>query len=293
MAYITNPYEGYAYSDQNPQRIKLETVESYTPKDFGLTPNHVKAMHHGITIKDKNNRELPDEYYKMAIESSIAQVEHDFDIAILPRLIDEHLDFHRAEYEQYMFLNTKRKPLLQLESLRMQYGGQQIYNYPPEWWKVYTREGQIQVMPQLLLSTQGTSMNQLVHSSYPMVAGLPQQAKHRNNAPQLFNVRYVAGMLPPEREGVYYDWEMPPTVNMLILKMALIEAMEQFGRLIIGPGIGSMSNSLDGASQTIDTTQTAMYGGASAEIVQLNEDIAKLKKSLTAYFGINIGVAGG
>ena len=46
--------------------------------------------------------------------------------------------------------------------------------------------------------------------------------------------------------------------------------------LIIGAGIANQSVSIDGVSQSIGTTQSAMYGGASARIQQYTDDINKV-----------------
>ena len=58
--------------------------------------------------------------------------------------------------------------------------------------------------------------------------------------------------------------------------------------LIIGAGIANKSLDVDGISETIGTTQSAMYGGASAQILQINDDIDELLKGLQSYFGTNM-----
>ena len=58
--------------------------------------------------------------------------------------------------------------------------------------------------------------------------------------------------------------------------------------MIIGAGIASKTLEVDGISETIGTTQSAMYGGASAQILQINEDIKELLDGLRAYYGYNM-----
>jgi len=48
------------------------------------------------------------------------------------------------------------------------------------------------------------------------------------------------------------------------------------GDLILGAGIANQSISIDGLSQSIGTTQSAMYGGASARVESYRQDIDKL-----------------
>ncbi len=56
--------------------------------------------------------------------------------------------------------------------------------------------------------------------------------------------------------------------------------------LIIGAGIANQSVSVDGVSQSIGTTQSAMFGGASARIEAYNKDLKEvLLPALRMRFG--------
>lgn len=66
------------------------------------------------------------------------------------------------------------------------------------------------------------------------------------------------------------------------------EIYQVWGNLIIGAGIANKTLSVDGITETIGTTQSAMYGGASAQILQINEDIKELISGLQAYYGSNM-----
>lgn len=56
--------------------------------------------------------------------------------------------------------------------------------------------------------------------------------------------------------------------------------------LIIGAGIANQSVSIDGVSQSIGTTQSAMFGGASARIQAYSDD---LKDSLIPALRMRFG----
>ena len=60
------------------------------------------------------------------------------------------------------------------------------------------------------------------------------------------------------------------------------------GRLIIGAGIASRSLSMDDVTESVVTTQSAMYGGYSADILQIDADIKDLVSKLRSYFGTNM-----
>lgn len=289
---ITNHPQGDPYGHSNERLVSLEDVDKYTLEDYGLTVENIKANHFGVDITDpRTGQHLPDYFYKSKIETAVSQVEKSLDIAILPRIVREHHDYNRNDFSSHMYIHAFKKPILQVEKVTLEYGGRSVYNYPTSWWRIYKLPGHIQMLPSTLLSgNQGLSLAQ-AYTGYPMVGGVPHSlAGGHNSAPQLFHLEYVAGMLPPKRRGVTEEYEMHPDLWELIVKMVLKEAFFQWGRLIIGPGIASMSINVDGVGQSIDTTQSAMYGGASAEIVQLNEDIDNLTKGLKSYYGMNLGL---
>lgn len=287
-----NYLDNNSYSHNNKEHIKIEDVEKYTLSDYGLSPESIKANHFGVQITDPRTGEhLPDSFYQSKIESAIAQVEKRLDIVILPRIVTEHHDYYRNDFESHMYVHTFHKPVLQVEKITLEYGRSTIFNYPKHWWRVYNLHGHIQMQPNAMLSGgQGGSLNLAqAYSGYPMIAGVGSIGGSQQG-PQMFHVEYVAGMLPPKRSGVTRPHEMHTDLWELIVKITLREVFQQWGRLIIGPGIAGMSMNIDGVSQSIDTTQSAMYGGASAEILQLNEDINGLIAGLKSYYGINLGL---
>lgn len=288
---IQNEHPGNPYGHNNEKLINLEDVNKYTLEDYGFTVDSIKSNHFGVNITDPRTGEhLPDSFYQSKLESAVSTIEKELDIVILPRLLTEHHDFYRNDFESHMYLHTHRRPVLQVERVRLEYGRQTVFNYPTRWWRVSKLAGHIQMLPTLMLSGDQSSLNLAqVYSGYPMIAGIPQTVSGQSG-PQMFHLEYVAGMLPPERSGVTMEHELHPDLWELVIKTALIEVFQQWGRLIIGPGIAGMSMNVDGVSQSIDTTQSAMYGGASAEIVQLNQDIQTLTTRLKSYYGTNLGI---
>lgn len=278
------------YGHNNEQLIELAKVNDLRLADYGFTADAVKSNHFGITVTDPRTGEyLPDAFYEAKLEAALAQAEKMLDIVILPRLVSEHHDFYRNDFESFMHIHTHHKPILQVEGVSLEYGGTKSYSYPTAWWKVYKLSGHLEMMPNTMLGgNNGLSLVQ-AYSGYPTISGIPT-VTNNNYAPQLFHITYVGGMLPPSRRGVTQPHEMHPDLWSLVIKMALKEVFQQWGRLIIGAGIASMSTSIDGVSQSVDTTQSAMYGGASAEIVQLDRDIEELRVGLKSYYGNNLGL---
>ena len=78
--------------------------------------------------------------------------------------------------------------------------------------------------------------------------------------------------------------EIPPDLLECIQKMAAMNLLNVWGDLILGAGIASSSVSLDGLSQSIGTTQSAMYGGASARVNEYKENVSNLMAILKQYY---------
>lgn len=303
------------YSHNNPKLVDLETIESITPSDYGLTPEAIKASMFGVKVVDPNTgNEMGDSFYTYAIETAISKVETELDIVILPRVVTEHKDYNYAEYSSYMFLHAKAKPILQVETLGLEANGSYKRNYPSEWWKVYNRPGHIQVASAPLYGAISGNMGGgiatfsggvafggfdggyggRIHgglSSLPNGSSLggykpnPVSGGNQNSYPQLIHVSYIAGMLPQRRAGVTEEWEMPTLLNELIVKMASKQIFQQWGRLVVPMGISSKTLTIDGISESVSYTSSATNGAIKSEIGQLDEDIADGLNKLRGYYG--------
>lgn len=303
------------YSHNNPKIVDLETIESITPSDYGLTPEAIKASMFGVKVVDPNTgNEMGDSFYTYAIETAISKVETELDIVILPRVVTEHKDYNYAEYSSYMFLHAKSKPILQVETLGLEVNGSYKRNYPSEWWKVYNRPGHIQVASAPLYGAISGNMGGGIAtfsggasfggfdggyggrlhgglSSLPNGSSLggykpnPVSGGNQNSYPQLIHVSYIAGMLPQRRAGVTEEWEMPTILNELIVKMASKQIFQQWGRLVVPMGISSKTLTIDGISESVSYTSSATNGAIKSEIGQLDEDISDGLNKLRGYYG--------
>src|SRR6185312_17119604 len=96
----------------------------------------------------------------------------------------------------------------------------------------------------------------------------------------MWKVTYTAGMTKPKQQYIFRNHDMAANLKEMIYKKAAIGIMGVWGDLIIGAGIANQSISIDGLSQSIGTTQSAMFGGASSRIKQLQEDIDNMLPAL-------------
>lgn len=298
MAYFggnLDPYEqstAYEYPyhpSGNPKQIDKSEIENITLADYGWAPDAIRNHYmFGVTVQNPDTGQpMGDEFYNHVFEVAIDKAEKALDITILPTIRKEQRDYNEQEFNSYMYVHAYSKPILQVENLQLQFNGRPLYKYPANWWKVEHLAGHVQLAPTALMQTGNSIAYDAVFNGYPQMAGVlpPTGATF---APQMIYLEYVSGMLPRKRAGVTQPWEIPPSLQQLVIKYALKEVYQIWGNLIIGAGIANKTLSIDGVSETIGTTQSAMYGGASAQIIQLNEDIKELLDGLRAYYGYNM-----
>ena len=287
---------GSTYDINNPKRIDLAKVDDVTPADIGLTPYMIKKYMFGLKIVDPDTKqELDDSVYEHLIDTKIPYAEQQLGIAILPRIIaNERHDYYANDFMHYNYIQTYERPILQVNSVEMMYNNQRLEKFPTSWLKVYTRTGEIEVNPAVIVGDSSVMnggdayMNGTQAISSAPLWGLPGIAS-TDVVPQALQYTYVAGMLPPTRRGITRDWEVPLDLVQLIAKYVLRELLEIWGDLIIGAGIAGESLSVDGISESTTTTQSAMYTGGAARIKLIDDTIASLEQGLRNRYGYNKG----
>lgn len=287
---------GSTYDINNPKRIDLAKIDDVTPADIGLTPYMIKKYMFGLKIVDPDTKqELDDSVYEHLIDTKIPYAEQQLGIAILPRIIaNERHDYYANDFMHYNYIQTYERPILQVNSVEMMYNNQRLEKFPTSWLKVYTRTGEIEVNPAVIVGDSNVLnggeayMNGTQAISSAPLWGLPGIAS-TDVVPQALQYTYVAGMLPPTRRGITRDWEVPLDLVQLIAKYVLRELLEIWGDLIIGAGIAGESLSVDGISESTTTTQSAMYTGGAARIRLIDDTIASLEQGLRNRYGYNKG----
>lgn len=242
-----------------------------------LTPEDLKDIYlFGIKLQDQDGNEMPRKTLEYAINSAISYLEAALDIVILKRSFTENYDYRQIDYTAFNFLQLKKRPLSDLTSLKAKFPNNvDLVTYPPEWYVLEKEAAQIQLSP-----VEGTFSGLLVTSggSYvPLLYGT------RGYWPHLFEVKYEAGFCPDA---------IPYIINDMIGMQASIRIFEIMGDLIYGPGVGSDSVTLDGASVNRGTTATAINSPFAARISSYKEQIKNYMETVKGYFnGIPFTVA--
>ena len=240
----------------------------------------------GIPLFDSEGNPFPDDLSQSYLDSAISWAEQKLNIAIQPRtIVSEEHDYFLNDFTNWGYLKLWKKPVLSVQSVEMYYGNQKMFTIPSDWLKIDTLSGQITMFP-----TSGSAGGMIITASGGLVT--PLLTGNISYAPKLWRITYTAGM-NDDADGSqgYVQNDMLPQLREVIYKKAAIGILGVWGDLIIGAGIANQSVSMDGFSQSIGTTQSPMFGGASARIKQLEEDINSYMPALKAYYnGIDFTV---
>lgn len=266
IAAITN-------SEESPSKDKIEessdTPEDTNPKGEettekvscdGLTRDELVTNYmFGIELKDQQGNPFPESLIIGYLNSAISYAEGLFDICLTKQTVtDESHDYERSDYMNWGYIQLYKRPIQKVTKLQLMYGTRPSFEVPLEWIKIDKMGGKIQMFP-----SSGNS-NALIINQSGVIFGLNQAWSY---APQMWSVDYEAGMTKND---------IPAELKELIYKQATCNIMTVWGDLILGAGIASQSISIDGLSQSIGTTQSAMYGGASARVESYRQDIDRL-----------------
>ena len=246
---------------EDPEAEKRIKINGLTTDD--LIDNHFQ----GIDLMTYDGTPFSRTFLVSSLNSAIDRAEQVFDICITPREIKEELhDFEgNSLFDSYQYTPLFKRPVKEIESITYKMGNRQILQVPKEWIQLDKRVGDVTIFP----------ITGSVNYINPALGVAVPYFMTRSYMPMAVSINYKAGMEKDEIPHNLLDW---------IFKYAAITIFEVWGDQIIGAGIASASVSIDGLSQSIGTTQSAMYGGASARILEYRKDLEELTPIIRKYF---------
>jgi len=199
---------------------------------------------------------------QQAINESVAMLESYLDASIRFReQIVEFHDYDRDTFEDFCQVNLRRYPVVRVHSLQIVYGehGSTMWDVPLEMVQIHgsgSKFGMLNVLPMWGVSNQ-------YDPSYSLL--FPGVVKaHR--APSLMKVTYDAGMDGIEdSQGnlIQIEDDLVRAIGLY----AAIHPLNILGDIVLRPGVASISTSIDGISQSINTTASAENAAYSARII--------------------------
>ena len=218
----------------------------------------------GVKIRDKETGEdMPEDSYQNALDTAISLLEHYLDISIAPvRNYKEYKDYNRNEYYDWGYMQLNNFPLESINSIKLVYfrddNGQvdetQTITIPSNWIRVDAMDGIVRLVP---------------NGKFP--ANL--QIGNGGFYPELFSVQKVPHAWEVDYNYGFCSGQVPVLLNQAISMIASIIMLITAGHLILGAGIAGTSISLDGLSQSINTTQSAENSGFSSTIKDISEKL--------------------
>lgn len=242
--------------------------ESVISNSAFTTEELIQNFLFGIDLSDSKGNPFPKALIISYINSAIAYAESLFDICLSRQEVEaEPHDYERSDYTNWGYVQLWKRPILEVKALRLMYGTIPAWEVPQDWLKIDKNSGKIQMFPS------SGSVTSMIIGASGAIYGLYNSWDY---APQMWEVDYVAGMDANN---------LPAHLKELIYKKAVIGILQVWGDLILGAGIASSSISIDGLSQSIGTTQSAMFGGASARCEEYRKDIEALIPVLRQKYG--------
>lgn len=228
----------------------------------------------GVPLEDMYGNKMKEGMLDHYIKSAVQYTQRMLQVVIDPTdVVDEVHDYYSNDFNQWSFMVLHKRPIIEVTSLSMVFGGTEMFRIPLDWIRTYGVSGQIQLFP-----VSGSAGNMIMTANGGLF--MPTIMGQYQNAPGLWRVSYKAGME-----------DVPEDIVEYIMKRASVGILQVWGDLIIGAGIANQTISLDGLSQSIGTTQSPEFSGAGARIKNYMDDMKDLERRLRdTYVGINLGI---
>ena len=222
----------------------------------------------GLDLTNDDGVEYPDSLYAHYIQKGIADLEMDLDIKVTPTHVEDRYDWYRQDYQAYGFVKLKKAPVIQVEEVSLEYpAGSNIITFDPTWIRLDREGGTIQILP-----ARGTFTQFLISAAggfLPIVFG------GADYIPDLIKVTYFAG---------FAGGTLPANLKDIVGKFASMGPLNIAGDLLGGAGIASQSISIDGLSQSFNTTSSATNAGYGARLIRYDKEIKDMMPKLRTYY---------
>lgn len=212
----------------------------------------------GVDLTDDAGNPYPDSLFAFYIESAVQLVRDKLDIALLPEaILDERHDFYKQDYDKYIWIKTDLVPIISVQEVRLVLPTNvPVITYDINNVHIHKEAGHIEIVPgggQITLGQTGAFL--------PLVFG------GQDYLPQALRIDYTVG---------FEDKKVPANILEQIGMLASHGPLGIAGDLLVGAGIASQSLSIDGISQTVNTTSSATNSGYGARLVQYKAQMKEM-----------------
>lgn len=217
----------------------------------------------GIHIVDRvSGEEFSDAALQQYIDNAVSMLEHYLDISISPvKNFEEFKDYRLNDYSEWGYFQLNNYPVACIRKVDLVYfrdadgNPESIQTIPNNWLRLQAHDGIMRMIP---------------NARFPANLQISQSGAF---FPEILRAQMV-----PHAWRITYDYGFDPgcvpvLLNQAIGTIAAIQALIVGGHLILGAGIAGTSISLDGLSQSIQTTQSAENSGYSSVIKDYSDKL--------------------
>ena len=234
----------------------------------------------GIPLRGLGGERLTDEQIEIKIKTEAVRIENSLSIKIAQQKLSEYNDFNRDLFRNWGYIkhNFLINDITVLEG-RLNFAQQIKY---PVSWVSYDRSLENKRNMYIIAGQQSTdeagaptndSFIAIFNGRFPIFG-----AADTNNIPNYWYTNYTTGFT-----------EVPLDILDAIGKKAAIQVLNIMGDINFGAGIASKSLSIDGLSQSINTTQSAENALYSARIRMYQGDLkVEMLELRNRYLGLSV-----
>lgn len=226
-----------------------------------------------IPVRGLGGEKLGDMAIEEKVLVAMEQIENMLSIRIPKQKVADRRDYIREEFQSWGFVTTNFL-VRRMLALSGRLNDTRFIDYPVQWASVKpnsTEARNVYIVPS------GDGANTLSLTGFMFMGSIPMLSGRNNNfIPNYWKIDYVTG------------WDkVPMDIQQAIGKLVVIQVLAILGDISFGAGIASVSLSMDGLSQSTNTTQSAENSLYSARIGQLAKELVKDVKALfNRYAGI-------
>lgn len=241
-----------------------------------ISPSELKDLYlYGIHVRDKEGRDMPDSAISRQISMAQSMLENYLQMKLYISAQKESVPYYKQDFDQQGFIKVSYPARIGYE-LEGWLGQQKQVTYIKEWMVTRTDSNQ-QYYRHIHLVPVGNTTGQSA-----LFTGLMPYIGYRgaSNIPAYWHVTYTTGIS-----------NIPSDILSALGKIAAIMVLHQLGDIVLGVGVGNMSLSLDGLSQSIGTTKNsggAFGGRIKSYSEELKVELANLKDFYTGFKFISL-----
>ena len=262
MAELPTPTESSPFS--NSLDDQAPTIDR-----FEALPNCQDMMDmylFGIPFENQDGSSAKPALINHYINVALSRFEHVFSQPVLPRKFVEPHDYKIQDYSKFGYIKLFHTPVISVNQVQLQFiKNETLIDLPLEWIRLTQNTGQIQIVPTT------AAISQFVISGS---GDLPHIFGAKSYFPHLIYVNYTAGFETNKIPAVVVHW---------VSLQAAIQMLAIAGDAIYGPGLGNVSISIGGLSQSLGTTK-GQKGAFAGRIEMYQQELMELTKEIRRFY---------